>query len=91
MHPLCIPSGLYIILFMAIPCVGILMLQISNKKCPQNTVVLHQIDSGLSYFAFYMQSWHIWTTDNDFRGCMVPVIVVPCIQVAVCSSKMICL
>ncbi len=39
---------------MAIPCFGILTLQISNKKCPQNTVVLHQIDSGLSYFAFYM-------------------------------------
>jgi hypothetical protein len=45
---------LYIIPFMAIPCIGILTLRISNKKCTQNSLVLHQIDSRLSYFLFYM-------------------------------------
>ncbi len=44
---------LYIIPFMGIPWVGILT-PISNKKHTRNSLVLHQIDSGLSYFAFYM-------------------------------------
>jgi hypothetical protein len=45
---------LCIIPFMAIPCIGIVTVQISNKKWAQNSLLLHQIDSGLSYFAFYM-------------------------------------
>jgi hypothetical protein len=80
---------LYIILFMAIPCIVILTLQISDKntlkivmysiKLIEDCHILHSICSELAYM----------TTDNDFRGWKVPVMAVPCIQVAVWPSKMI--
>jgi hypothetical protein len=45
---------------MAISCIGFLRLQISNMKRTPKSVVLHQIDCGLSYFAFYMHRVDIY-------------------------------
>jgi hypothetical protein len=50
----------YIILLMAISCIGFLWLQISDMKHTPKSVVLHQIDCGLSYFAFYMHRVEIY-------------------------------
>jgi hypothetical protein len=45
----------------------------SETEFTLNHLILFQIDSGLSYFAFssYAWHWHMWTTDNDFWGLKV--------------------
>jgi hypothetical protein len=56
----------------------------SNKKCTRNSLVLHQIDSGLSYFAFFMQRVGTYgLLIMTFGGWMVLVMAVPCVFILV--------
>jgi hypothetical protein len=55
-----------------------------QKKRTQNSLVLHQIDSGLSYFAFYMHRVGTYgLLIMTFGGWTVLVMAVPCVFIPV--------